>query len=241
MPPLARLTLILAIAFGPATAAFAQSNRIEDKATFDVILKGITAGRLVFSGAQEGNRYAVSGRLQSSGIAAMLRKFSYTAKANGAVSGSRYTPARYSEEADTGKRRGKSQIEYRRGVPAKVTTEPSRPSKVDPRTMGGTVDPLTSLYATLRDVDAGQECKSSVKIFDGRRATQITLSRPQKQGDRVVCSGEYRRLAGFSAKDMAEKTRFPFSLSYAPLGNGRMRVVEISTDTVYGKASMIRR
>lgn len=241
MPLFARLLVTAALALGMTPAVQAQSNRIEDKATFEVVLKGLTAGQLVFSGVQEGKAYAVSGRLQSTGVAAMLRKFSYTAKANGAVSGNRYTPARYSEEADTGKRKGKSQIEYRRGVPTKVTNTPPRESKVDPGTMGGTVDPLTSLYATLRDVDAGQECQSSVKMYDGRRATQITLSKPRRNGNRVTCAGEYRRLAGFSEKDMAEKTRFAFTLTYAPLDNSRMRVVEISTDTIYGKASLIRR
>ena len=55
---------------------------------------------------------------------------------------------------------------------------------------------------------------------------------------------EARALAAAASpedKDMAEKTRFPFSLTYAPLGNGRMRVVEVGLDTVYGKATMKRR
>ncbi len=82
--------------------------------------------------------------------------------------------------------------------------------------MGGTVDPLTALYATLRDVDAGQECKIKLPMFDGRHSSQIVLGKPTVKGNADPCTGEYRRLAGFSDKEMAEKQRFAFTLTYAP-------------------------
>jgi hypothetical protein len=107
--------------------------------------------------------------------------------------------------------------------------------------MGGTVDPLTALYATLRDVDKGTECQVSLKMFDGRRHSQITTSERQEAGEQVVCQGEYRRLAGFSAEDLAEKTRFPFSLIYSPTDDGRMRVTEVTMDSLFGKARLTRR
>jgi hypothetical protein len=93
---------------------------------------------------------------------------------------------------------------YRKGVPQVKSYNPPREAKpydVDPSTMGGTVDPLTALYATLRDVDKGTECQVSLKMFDGRRHSQITTSERQEAGEQVVCQGEYRRLAGFSAED----------------------------------------
>ena len=248
MPHLHRRLTALALAatlgLGTAAPLAAQSGRVEDRASFDIVLRGITAGRLAFAAAQEGNRYSVSGRLESTGIAAMLRRFLYTAESGGSISQGRYAPARYSENADTGRRQSRSSMEFRGGRPVNVVNEPARdprPYDVDPGTIRGAVDPVTALYATLRDVDAGRECAFDQSMFDGRRATRITLSAPQRQGDRVTCSGEYRRVAGFSPEDMAEKTRFPFSLTYAPAGDGRMRVVEVSTDTLYGKALMKRR
>lgn len=234
----------MVLATGLAVPATAQSGRVEERASFDISLRGITAGRLAFAAAEEGNRYTVSGRLESTGIAAMLRKFLYTAQASGSSTQGRLSPARYSEDADTGKRQSRSTIEFRGGTPVKVVTSPERdprPYDVDPATMRGAVDPVTALYATLRDVAPGRECASDQRMFDGRRATQITLSKPQRQGDRVTCTGEYRRVAGFSPEDMAEKTRFPFTLTYAPAPDGRMRVIEVTTDTLYGKAVMKRR
>ncbi|MBL4916129.1 DUF3108 domain-containing protein [Tabrizicola sp. DMG-N-6] len=238
------IALAATLGLAVATPMAAQSARIEDRASFDIILRGITAGRLSIAAAQEGSRYSVSGRLESTGIAAMLRRFQYTAEAGGSITQGRYAPARYSENADTGRRQSRSSMEFRGGRPANVVNEPARdprPYDVDPATMRGAVDPVTALYATLRDVDAGGECAFDQNMFDGRRATRITLSAPQRQGDTVTCSGVYSRVAGFSPEDMAEKTRFPFTLTYAPAGDGRMRVVEVSTDTLYGKALMKRR
>jgi hypothetical protein len=234
------LALIGFVAGSPA----ASEGKASDQATFDLVIKGITAGTLTFSGVQDGNGYAVSGKLQSSGLVGMIRKVRYDAKSRGSVSKGRYTPSSYSEVADTGKRKSESVMDYRKGVPQVKVYNPPRdpsPQDVDPATMAGTVDPLTALYATLRDVDAGQECKTSVKMFDGRRSSQLSLGKPKAVGETVVCSGEYRRLKGFSDAEMAEKQRFPFTLTYAPAEGGKMRVVEVAMDSLYGKAKMTRR
>jgi hypothetical protein len=100
---------------------------------------------------------------------------------------------------------------------------------------------LTALYAILRDVDAGQECKVSLKMYDGRYVSSIAISNPNKQGESVTCSGKYRRIAGFKAEEMAERTTFPFTLTYQPVGDGRMRVTEVAMESIYGKAAMKRR
>lgn len=240
--PLRATIVALACAAALPTAALAE--RIEDKATFDVVIRGISAASLAFSGVQEGNRYAVSGLLKSAGIAAMFRKISYNATAKGAVSGTRYTPFSYVEQADNGKTKSTSKMTYSKGVPSAVQYTPPREGRdkdVNPATQGGTVDTLTALYAILRDVDAGQECKVSLKMYDGRYVSSIAISNPKKQGDAVVCTGQYRRIAGFKPAEMAERTTFPFTLTYRPAGDGRMRVTEVAMDSIYGKAAMKRR
>lgn len=237
------LALMTAIV-GLAPASHAQSGPVIDKHGFDVTLKGIRAATLSFAGEQNGSAYSVTGKLESRGLAAMLRKVRYDATARGTTRGGKYTPAAYSEKADTGKRKSASVMEYRKGVPQVKSYDPPRdpkPDDLDPAKQGGTVDPLTALYATLRDVDAGQECKVALQMFDGRRRSQVALSGRKAEGDKVTCRGEYRRVAGFSAEDMAEKTRFPFTLTYAPKGDGRMQVMTITTDTLFGTATLTRR
>jgi hypothetical protein len=225
---------------GMAAPAAAQ----EDQATFDLVIKGIRAGTLTYSGVQDGDRYAVTGQVKTGGLASLLRKIRYDASANGTFSGGKYVPETYTENADTGRRKSQAVMAYKAGVPQIKSYNPPRPPKdfdVDPATMGGTVDPLTALYATLRNVEPGQECKISLKMFDGRRNSQVTTSDRQEAGDQVVCQGEYRRLAGYSAEDLAEKSRFPFTVIYSPTAEGRMQVTEVAMDTLYGKAKLVRK
>lgn len=239
-----RLLPALAIAAGVALATPAPAQMVKDEARFDLVMKGLTAGTLVFAGQTDGKTYAVTGRLASSGILAFVRKVSYDATARGGVTGDRFRPARYTEKADTGRRQSEAEIVWKGGVPTVATYTPARkprPTDVDPATQKGAVDILTALYATLRDAEAGKECDRSYAMFDGRRATRLTLGKPKPAEGGVTCPGEYRRVAGFSDEDMAEKTRFPFTLTYEPAPDGRMRVVEVAMDTLYGRARLVRR
>lgn len=227
-----------------ALVGLAAPGALAEQARFGFVLRGITVGSLDWNGSgTAGGAYAVSGVLKTSGLAAMVKRVRYSATAKGAISGTgNYATASYAEDADTGKRQSQSVMVWQKGVPVIQSYKPERqprPYDVDPATQKGTVDPLTAMFATLRDVAPGAECKASLDLFDGRRASKLILGSPQKTGDTVTCAGEYRRIAGFSPEDMAEKTRFPFTLTYAPAGEG-MRVVEVAMDTLYGKARLVR-
>lgn len=242
-PQILRMFSAAAMA-GLVFLAATGTGRADDQAIFDISIRGLRAGTLTIAGSENATSYAVSGRLASAGLVGMVRRVSYDASARGALKGGRFAPRSYSERADTGKRQSEAQMDFKRGVPqVKVQIPPiiPRPNDVDPASQGGSVDPLTALYATLRAVEKGEECKVSVKMFDGRRASSITLAAPETDGEAVICRGEYRRVAGFSEKEMAEKVRFPFTLVYLPREDGRMQVVEVTTDSLYGKARMVRR
>lgn len=226
------------------SAALAGMVRAEE-AQFDLVLRGITAGSLSWSGAGDpGGDYAVRGVLKTSGFAALLKKVRYDATAKGRIAADgTYSATRYAEDADTGKRQSQSVMIWEQGVPRIESYKPERKAKpwdVDPTSQKGTVDPLTAMYAVLRDVAPGKECNRDLAMFDGRRSSKLLLGAPKAEGSQVVCAGEYRRVAGFSPDDMAEKTSFPFTLTYAPGADGKMRVVEVAMDTLYGKARLVR-
>lgn len=233
--------LILAALLALPAPVYAQAT---EQASYSLTIRGLSAGTLRFAGREEGQGYAVNGTLQSGGLVGVVRRIRYDASSQGRIVNGKFTPSSYTERADTGRRQSQAVMEYRRGVPQVKEYQPPREPNdrdVDASTQGGSVDPLTALFATLRDVDAGQECKTSLKVFDGRRATEVALAQPRRQGDTVTCAGEYRRIAGYSAEDMAEKTRFPFTLTYTPGPGGKMRVTEVTTDTLYGRARLTRR
>ncbi|AXQ94483.1 DUF3108 domain-containing protein [Cereibacter azotoformans] len=231
---MAALALLLA---APAAAR-------TDEAAFDLVLRGVRAGTFSFSGAEEAGRYSVNGRLQSAGLLGLVRRMRYDAQASGRMVQGRPEALSYSEKADTGRRQSEVVLAWDRGRPRVERYAPARkprPYDVDPAAQRGTVDPMTALYAALRDVEPGQECRLSLDIFDGRRRTQVVLGTPKAIEGGVSCAGEFRRVAGYSPEDMAEKPRFPFTLYYQPTADGRMRVMQVATDTIYGKATLRRR
>ena len=233
----------LALAVLAAVLA-ASPSHADDPVVFDLSIRGIRAGTLSFSGEATAGRYAVSGRLESAGLVGLVRQVRYDGQAEGSLRQGRFTPARYSEQADTGKRQSESVMHYRRGIPQVKVYNPPRDlgsDGIDPATQGGTVDPLTALFATLRDVAPGGECNQTLTMFDGKRRSQLVLGAPSPVEGGTACPGEYRRLAGFSADDMAEKTRFPFTLRLVPGTSGLMQVDEVTMESIYGNARLKRR
>lgn len=233
---------LLFAALVSVTAAVAAAQTTHT-ATYDLKLSGVRAGVVSFSAVEDGRQYSAAARAQSSGLVSLVRNFSYDARATGRITSRGFIPTRYQESADTGERVSRAVMEYVGGVPQVKAYDPPqerRSRDVDPATQGGTVDPMTALFALLRDVPRAEVCRLDVPIFDGRRASRVTTSGPKAQGERIVCEGEYRRVAGFSSRQMREKARFPFSITYAPAGD-RYRVERISIDTLYGRATLDRR
>ncbi len=222
-------------------AAMAQSR---DEGRFDIMLLGLKAGELRFVGTVQDDRYVTSGRLGSTGILAFVREVSYVASAEGRVLSDRFVPSRYTESTDTGSRVSEAEMDYVNGTPQVKRYAPARdprPEDVDPSTQSGTVDPMTALYALLRDVPRTDACTLNVRMFDGRRASRVQMSPEAESENRIDCNGAYVRVAGFSEEDMAERRVFPFTLRYAPAPNGRWRVERVELRTLYGRARLIRR
>ena len=230
--------------FATALASLASSAVGAETATYDLSIRGFHVGTVSYSGEITDGRYAVTGRLQSGGLIDWVKRIRYDGNSSGRVKGDRFTPQRYVEVADTGKRQSEAVMEYRGGVPQVKVYNPPRPpggGGLDPAKQGGTVDPLTALFAALREVPAGDACDLTLHLFDGKRRSLVTIGPPTATADGTTCTGEYRRVAGFSDSDMAEKTRFAFMLALEPAGEGKLQVAEITMDTIYGKGRMKRR
>lgn len=228
----------------PALSGSATQGTSRDSHSYEVSLRGIRAGILTIDGEQKGTAYRAAARIESTGLGAAIRRVRFIAETTGTLRDGRYRPARYAEDADTGKRHSVSVIEYRRGVPKVVSYRADRDHRlatVDPATQGGTLDPITSLYAVLRDTPRDAACTARFASFDGRRRTETALLSARAQGEHLICQGLYRRIAGYAPEELAERAEFPFTLTYAPAPDGRMRVIEVALDTTYGRAVMRRR
>lgn len=236
------MTTCLAAFLGCTAPVLADQS---DRIVFDFSLRGLPAGQLSINGKITGNSYAANGVMETTGLLGAMRKLRYDAATSGAYANGRFTPQRFDETAQRGGDTFTYVMVYKGGTPVSVSRTPPRAPRdtdVDPAQQGGTIDPLTALYAVLRDVDRAEACTLSAFLYDGSKRTQVVLNSPRTDGTTVTCAGEYRRIGGFSARDMKEKPVFAFTLTYAPTPDGkRLRVVDVSTDTILGKGRLKRR
>lgn len=234
------LAVAMAIAAPGATAA---SERRE-QATFDLELRGVRAGSITFSGAANASAYSAAVRLQSSGLVSLFRRIRFDGQAQGRLVSSRPVPSRYQDSFDNGRRETAVAMEFRNGAPSAVTLTPERePSTYDIAyaAQNGVVDIVSAVFAVFRDTPREQVCNMDLAMFDGRRRTQLLVSAPAANGNRVSCAGEYVRVAGFPPSEMAERTRFPFTLTYEPGSDGLMQLREIRMESTQGTGRLIRR
>ncbi|MDE3028569.1 MAG: DUF3108 domain-containing protein [Paracoccaceae bacterium] len=244
-------TLCLAVL---APAALAQgaskpgvSQQTRSTGTFDFYVHGFRAGILVFAGVESGNYYAVNGRFSTAGLMAMIKKSSYASTVKGTVTHSAFdttfAPSFYQVIADPGPNQRVQSVTYDGNVPQPSVNNPPRgpdPDGVAPSTQAGTIDVLTALYATLSRIPADQACKVALNIFDGTRRARLTLWPTDGSKGTLQCGGEYRRVAGYSAEDMA-RPAFPFTLTYETLPHGMLQANTVVMDSIYGNASLKRR
>lgn len=235
------------LAFGLCLALVlgAQTAQAQDESgRFKLYIGGIPAGELGFSAKNNGSTYQVAGAVGSTGFIGSLVKVRYKAQSSGTVRSNKLVPNSYTEQANTGRRQQSSKLSFRSGVPVPLQVDPPRKKRsydVDPSRQKGAYDPLTMIYASLRDVDQAEACTLNQRMFDGRRLSEVVLDAPVIEGETITCTGVYRRLGGFSDKDMKERTEFPFSFRYISAGNGRYRVDRISSASLFGKVVIKRK
>lgn len=231
-------------AFLIAAMPVAAAAQEQQAATFDIYLRGVKAAQLAFSAVEDSERYSAAAKLQTSGVFGWLRTVGYEAQAQGRVRGHDLVPSLYSERRINEDDERGAQMVYRGGIPQGRVFDPPQPPRsgdIDPATQGGTLDVMSAIYAVFREKPREKVCAIDEYIFDGRRRTRIAAGNPRAVGDTIVCDAQYRRIAGFSAKDMAERQEFPFRLIYEENGAGTWHVTQIEMETTYGRGSMVRR
>jgi len=208
-----------------------------DVARYDVTLQGVRVAEMTLTTTLTETTYDVRLMIRSEGLAGVVNRFRFESIAKGRI-GQTFAPDRYTETADTGRRLSQVEMTYIKGIPEILTYTSPRPDGAEllnPADQSGTLDPATALFAGLRDLAVGQTCTTAFTVFDGRRRAAVTLS-----GDGSACTGEYRRVAGYTPEEMAERTRFALEILYAPDGE-TLRVTEASVQTIYGKVRLKRR
>ena len=233
---------ILIFIFFYCSAASSYENK---EAKFSLKIKGVYVGTLSFSGAIEQGKYNIDGAIKSGGVFKLLNKQEYTAKSTGLLRENSFIPQTYIEFRNKKGKKSSASLSYEKGAPQIRLYNPPREvnaDTIDPATQKGSVDPLTAIYATLADIDNRNPCQIDLKVFDGKRQSSVQLFPIlKKRKSLIMCFGEYNRVAGFSKKDMEEKTRFPFNLFYKKHSDTKYELKKLIIETIYGTAVLTRK
>lgn len=230
---------LILMAFSPA------ANAAEERADFTVSVAGVRAGTLSMAANRDGNQYAVRAEVKEGGVVGAIFNFYYGGVARGSVTADgAVVPSSYEGVRQIRDDKRKTLISFTAGRPASVTQDPARRSRkwdIDPASQGGTLDPVSATYSLLRDAPRDQACDRTIEVFDGSRRSRLIIQPGQSTGNQEwTCRGVYRRVAGYSPKDMKEKTDFPFTLFYADRGD-MMRLTRFQTQSILGLAVAQRR
>lgn len=216
---------------------------------FDVTLRGLPVGVLRLATRRTADAYAATARLEPAGLARVLPSARFTATVQGRLRGDRLQPLRYAEDVNTGRRESRTEMVWEDGVPRILRQDPERspePWHLDPAAQGGALDPMSVMLTVLSDVPPDRACRLDIATFDGRRRGRVVLTAARDGGAAPAdglrhCVGVYRRVAGYSAEELAERRDYAFRLTYAPGPDGRLRVVALEGEGQLGTARLIRR
>ncbi|TPE47955.1 DUF3108 domain-containing protein [Amaricoccus solimangrovi] len=227
---------VVALPLGLAGAAVARAQT----ANYDFYVAGFKVGTMTFTPETGARDYSAQARISAAGIVGAFLTFDYAASSSGALGKAGPVPRLFQAVSDSPSGRRTTRIDWKNGVPVKVTVEPPREDEPDPREQAGTVDPVAAGVAVLSDGPAERMCATTVDIFDGSRRSRLTVGPRRAVKGGFTCAGTYARLKG-EPHTLSSQREFPFTLTFSEGADGMAKVRRIETKTSFGTAAMERR
>ena len=207
---------------------------------FNIYVSGIKVGELDYAIDKKGYGYSVRAIIKSKGIVNVFANYHFDGAVVGRFYQDQYSPQKYLEKSDTGRRRTNKKMIYEKGIPVLTQSEERKPYWLEPQSQRNTVDPITAIYALLSDQPQKNSCKQNIQVYDGARRFSVEVASTTKDELGMVCEGIFTRIGGYSEKELAQGTEFPFKLEYAAVGNV-FRIKRFTMTTLRGRASFVRR
>jgi hypothetical protein len=209
--------------------------------TFDLSVSGLPVGTITLRAEQSGGDYVATSRIVPSAVVSALTSYAFDGRATGRIdTAGKVTPVSFAADSTSPRATRRTEIEWRGDRPVRVVVEPPRKHAPDPDRVVGALDPVSASFALLRDNAPDRICGVSVDVFDGSRRSRLSLAEPVAAGDGFVCAGAYARLEG-EAHTLSADGTYPFTLTFAPNGDGMVRLERIEARTRFGPAVIARR
>jgi len=230
---LSSFILLLTMWSGPMAAQQQQA--------YDVRFRGVTVAQITVALRSNPADYAIAAQVRASRLAGLFATIRFDMAAEGRFSSNGPSPVRFREDNDTGRRQSMVEMRWSGDVPVVVSQSPAPgPEAVPPTAAAGALDPLSALMMLLRDQGTTAPCNQTLTVYDGARLSRLSVGAARRAGDPARCSGEYQRLDGYRAEELADRARFPFTLHYRRV-DGEWRLTEADASSLYGPIRILRR
>lgn len=207
--------------------------------SFSLYAAGIKVGTIQINAQISADDYQLKSTARPIGLFESMSKFHYQGTTKGRITNNRLTPLQYMETTNVDDRRSEVTIQYQAGRPKILKYTSNVEGGIGPEDQQGALDLLTAAYILFRDSPPDQLCNQTIRMYDGKRATRLDIAKPKGAGP-TICTGVYRRVAGFSEKSMRKGSNFPFTLTYTKLQNGQYRLQEFTAKTTVGTTTARR-
>lgn len=183
-----------------------SSAEIEHRTDYSIRLSGLPVATATFRSAFNGNRYTISGSLQSAGLADIFSSTKGTTSVSGTVSRGRLHATNYSVNYKSGKRSRAIDVTFHNGnvITASMTPPRRKPKNwvpVSTADMRAVLDPISGLIIP----EGSRVCPKTLPIFDGESRLDLKLSskgtKPYStkgfEGEVVVCGIRFVPKSGY--------------------------------------------
>ena len=189
-----------------ASAAPVSSAEIEHVTDYSIRLSGLPVAIASFKSEFNGNRYKISGSMQSAGLADIFSSTRGTTTVSGTVSRGRLNATNYSVDYKSGKRSRSIDVTFHNGNVVTASMQPPRRKPknwipVSNADMRAVLDPISGLIIP----EGSRICPKTLPIFDGESRMDLKLSskgtKPYSttgfKGDVVVCGIRFVPKSGY--------------------------------------------
>jgi hypothetical protein len=209
---------------------------------FDIYWGGLSMGRLDYDLSVEDGRYMVRAVAKPSGVAKLLFDARLKAEGEGTISPAP-EPERFAADLRFNDDRQAVEVVFDPGGrPRSVAADPPwkpRRWEIEPTEQTGALDPMAAAAVLAAPVAPEKLCGTSVKIFDGRRVSRITLGAARPERGALRCEGAWERVAGYRPKDM-KRGPSDVTVDYEVGEDGLARLERVQVDTGWGLGVALR-
>lgn len=183
-----------------------SSAEIEHRTEYSIRLSGLPVATATFRSAFNGDRYTISGSLQSAGLADIFSSTKGTTSVSGKVSRGRLHATSYSVTYKSGKRSRAIDVTFHNGnvITASMTPPRRKPKNwvpVSNADMRAVLDPISGLIIP----EGSRVCPKTLPIFDGESRLDLKLSskgtKPYStkgfEGEVLVCGMRFVPKSGY--------------------------------------------